>query len=227
MAMTESYTAQARAAELVLHGSPFERLRAGVGATRSLLRDPEDTTQVLILGMMVNRAAFPKFFAAFLEHPEGMWIFKNRPAIDSSEVDYDALRALPDDTLGREYVRFIDTNALDPDFFQAPPGAPEAAAIIAKRLRQAHDIWHVVTGYDTTVPDEVALQAFTAAQTGMPSAKLIALFGTLRWGPNNRGMWRDVIRGYRRGKRARAFSPLRWETRWALPLEDVRAELDV
>ena len=44
----------------------------------------------------------------------------------------------------------------------AVPPDPRAA-YLAQRMRQTHDIWHVLTGYATDVAGEVQLQAFTLA----------------------------------------------------------------
>jgi ubiquinone biosynthesis protein Coq4 len=84
-----------------------------------------------------------------------------------------------------------------------------------------------VTGYGPSVRDEIALQAFTWAQLDVPHAKVVVLGGLLRWAAFDRGLVRHAIRGYRRGRRARAFAPVRWEQRWERPLAEVRAELGV
>jgi Coenzyme Q (ubiquinone) biosynthesis protein Coq4 len=52
--------------------------------------------------------------------PGGRRILEERPTIDSKNVDFDALRRLPDGTLGREYLRFLDDNGITPDVFEKP-----------------------------------------------------------------------------------------------------------
>src|SRR5581483_1426369 len=95
--------------------------------------------------------------------PGGKRILEERPSIDREHVDFDALRRLPDGTLGREYVRFLDDNHITPDVFQKPEIGDDRIAYVMQRVRQTHDLWHVLTGYTPDVPGEILLQAFTYA----------------------------------------------------------------
>src|SRR6185436_723803 len=97
----------------------------------------------------------------------------------------------------------------------------------SQRIRQTHDIWHVLTGYRPDVPGEVALQAFSYAQTEAPGAALIALLGTVRWAAKAPGLARMTWDGYRRGRDAAFLAPVRWEDHWDRPLDDVRRELGI
>jgi ubiquinone biosynthesis protein COQ4 len=196
-------------------------------ALRALLRDPNDTKQVFYLGLLVNWSRYPAFLARLTLDEEGARLLREKPAIDSRRVDLEALRELPADTLGGAYVRFLDRRGLDPDLFQAPPGLPEIPAYVAQRMRQVHDLWHVLTGYDTDIRGEIGLQAFTWAQTGMPSAALIAIGGALRFGARDPRIVAVVVDGYRRGRRARFLPPLRLEDHFARKLADVRRDLGI
>jgi len=217
--------AEARAARAAFSGRPLERLGIALRALARLAQDPNDTSQVFLLGLSLNARRFPELLTRMLLDDEGLRLLREQPSIDSSAIDYDALRALPADTLGGAYVRFLDDNGLDPDTFGAPPALPSVPAYVAKRLRQSHDLWHVVTGYGPDVPGEVALQAFTYAVTHMPSARLIALTGVLRHAlrePRIAGM---ALEGYRRGKRAAFLPTVRWEALLERPLGEVQSEL--
>jgi hypothetical protein len=57
---------------------------------------------------------------------------------------------LPEGTLGRAYVDFCDRNHLD-----YPGDNPNQPAVFV-----AHDMTHVITGYEPTGPGELALGAF-------------------------------------------------------------------
>lgn len=223
------------AARAALTGTPLERARIATRALLSLLRDPNDTRQVFLLGISTNRRSFPRLLARIAMTDEGGEMLRERPSIDSRHVDYAALRALPDGTLGREYARFLDDNHLDPDLFQSPPGLPEVPAYLVQRLRQVHDIWHVVTGYSPDVPGELALQAFSYAQTGTALSLIISVFGTLRWtfspppGASTSGpkLIAKTVDGYRRGKRAAFLPVVKFEDMWSLPVTEVREKLRV
>ncbi len=220
---------QAAAARAALEGDVPTRLRISVRALRALLDDPNDTEQAFLIGLAANAHRFPDFLARFATDDGGARLLRDQPTIDSESVDFEALRALPEDTLGGAYVRFLDENGLDPDLFQAPPGLPAIPAYISKRVRQSHDLWHVLTGYGTDVQSELALQAFTWRVTGMPGSGMIAFGGALRYMLDNgyRGVFRDVIRGARRGKKVAFLPAVVWEDHWARPLDDVRADLGI
>lgn len=213
------------AAKAAISGSVFDRLKIGAQAMIALLRDPDDTRQVFLLGIVANSPQFPRFFAKFAGSAEGEALLADKPAIDGAVVA--RLRTLPADTLGGAYARYLDDNGLDADLFTAPPGLPQPIAYVAQRIRQTHDIWHVLTGYRPNVPGEIALQGFTFAQTRMPSAALIATLGTLRWMRKSPQVARMAIDGYRRGRDATFLPSVRWEDHFERRLDDVRREFGV
>lgn len=217
--------AEREAARVALEGSAFERARLAVRSIRALLRDPNDTRQVFYLGLVASRPSFPAFLARWALDDEGARLLREQPSIDSDHIDLDHLRALPADTLGGAYVRFLDAKELDPDLFQAPPGLPEVPRYLSKRMRQVHDLWHVLTGYDTDIAGEIALQAFSYAQTNMPAPAMIVLIAGLKNAPSQPRIVPMAIEGYRRGRKAKFLPPLWLEERFEQPLAQVRAEL--
>ena len=54
------------------------------------------------------------------------------------------------------------------------------ASYILLRLRQTHDIWHLITGFGTDVAGELGLKAFELAQTRRPMALVLLTFGLLK-----------------------------------------------
>jgi ubiquinone biosynthesis protein COQ4 len=193
---------EADAAKIALSGSPIERARLGARALFDLISDPDDTTRVFVLGLLVSRKSYPQLLARITTDDRGARMLRERPAIDKAHVDFERLRTLPASTLGGAYVRYLDEKNLDPDLFQEPPGLPEVPSYIAKRMRQVHDLWHVLTGYDTDVKGELALQAFTWAQTDATSAMLVTFGGLARFGFGDRGLFVRVLDAYRRGRKA-------------------------
>ena len=171
------------AARIAIEGRPHERARLAVRSLRHLLRDPDDTVQVLLFGLAVNAGRLPQLLTRIAMADGGIELLRERPTLDSHTVDLARLRTLPPTTLGGAYVRHLDDHHLDPDLFQPPPGLPEVPRFVAQRLRQTHDVWHVLTGYAPDVEGELALQGFTFAQIGMPSSLLIATLGTLAKAP--------------------------------------------
>lgn len=211
--------------------SPLVRWKRALQALGRVLANPEETDQVLVFSSYINAATMTDRMATFFAHPDGMRLYTEQATIDSKTVDLAALLALPDDTLGHAYATFLTSHGLTPDVFDGPPEgiADPRASYVIQRMRQTHDLWHVVTGSETDPAGEIALQAFTHAQTGAPSSAILAAFGTLRWARTNpeiaRSLVRDVVGAYRRGKRAEKLVLFGWERHWTTPLAEVRAML--
>jgi ubiquinone biosynthesis protein COQ4 len=223
----EAQREEAEAVRRAFEGRWLPRARLALRSLHRLLQDPNDTRQVFILSIAVSAGHLPRLLADFLSNEDGLALLTERAAIDSTHVDFDALRALPADTLGGAYVRFLDDNGLDPDLFQAPPGMPPGIAYVIQRMRQTHDLWHVVTGYESDIPGEISILAFTYGQTGAPSMRLLATVGTLRYSFEFESIFRRVWRAYQRGKAAPFLGTTRWEKMWHLPLTEVRERLQV
>lgn len=218
---------EAEAVRAALAGELVPRLTIAARALTRLMRDPEDTRQVFLLYVSLNATSFPRVIERFLAEPEGRRLMDERPALDSTTLDFARLATLPAHTLGHAFGRHMADNGLSPDIFQAPPGAPPEVAYLAQRLRQTHDLWHVVTGYGTGVIDELALQAFTYAQMKAPGPLLLSLAGALRFGLGDRRAIQRIYQGYRRGLSARPMLAQPWESLWELPLAEVRARLNL
>jgi ubiquinone biosynthesis protein COQ4 len=208
--------------------SRAERWKRAGAALRKIMTNPDDTGQVLeFLGLINSGRSTAARIDRFFADPAARKLYDERRAIDSRSVDLDALAALPEGTLGHAYARFLRSHGLTPEIFD---GAPEGVAeprlsYVIQRMRQTHDLWHVVTGCETDPAGEVALQAFTFAQTRAPGSAILAVAGTLRGLRAKPSLVRDVIRLYRTGKHARRLPSFAWEDHWATPLAEVRALL--
>lgn len=212
------------AVRIALDGSASAKLGVAARALYELIKDTGRTEQVFLLGIVLNGPLVPRLVTRIVASPGGPELLADAPSIDSRSVDFGALRALPADTLGGAYARYLDENGLDPDLFQTPPGLPPLMQTIARRIRQTHDIWHVLTGYRPDIHGELALQGFTFAQLGMPSSLVIATIGTAARSPRSASA---VLEGYRRGVEAQFLPPVRFERMWSEKLSDVRAKLNV
>src|SRR5258706_2970705 len=140
-------------------------------ALARVLTNPEETDQVLVFSSYINGGASEQRLRFFLDDPRGQRLYAERRALDSHTIDLDTLVKLPEGTLGHAYATFMKLHGLTPDVFDGTPtevSDPRHAYII-QRLRQSHDLWHVVTNCQTDPAGEIALQAFTYAQLKAPS----------------------------------------------------------
>lgn len=212
---------------LTIHSTRFERATAAVGAARVLVRDPNRLDQVLVFLQAVNLGTLRRRLGEFDRNPAAQELLRDQPRIDRQTVDFDALAQQEDATLGREYVRFLRSNGISPEPFETLPAVgDDRAAYLLLRLRQTHDLWHVVTGYAPDVEGELLLQAFTFAQTGSPGSAMIALLGSLRYALRKPGHVRNLWKAYQRGKAAKLFATFRWENYFSAKVSEVQQELN-
>ena len=99
------------------------------------------------------------------------------------------------------------------------------------RMRQVHDLWHVLSGYPADVLGELGLQAFQFAQ--LPSALSASLIasGILHFVRSRPGelakLMQILIEGYTRGKNAKFLLSRLWQEDWGRPLAQVREEMAI
>ena len=98
-----------------------------------------------------------------------------------------------------------------------------------ERQRDAHDLWHVSTGYGRDGLGELCLLAVTWRQLGNPGILVIILFGYLvsRKEAPGLGIGRAIMEGFRLGRLAKGLPGAHWEHLLTQPLEDVRAALGI
>jgi len=147
--------------------------------------------------------------------------------------DMDALRAMEPGTLGRAFASHIDDNGLDVDklresaFIEAHARDGEDQGYLAERGFQLHDLFHVLTGYDTSPLGEVGVVSFTAAQTMSPYPTFIMTTRPLQmalYQPALLPFVMDAVaEGWTRGRQADPLMAVRWEDHWDEPLDELRA----
>lgn len=96
------------------------------------------------------------------------------------------------------------------------------------RMRDMHDLWHVLTGYGRDLAGESANLAFTYGQVRTRGIGAIVL--TAAWlGPKSLDLhWqRYLFRAWRRGRGAVALSRVGYEELLDRPLPEVRRELRI
>jgi ubiquinone biosynthesis protein COQ4 len=215
--------------------TPFQARRA-FRLLREVIRNPEDTDQVFEFFEAVGGDEGTRAFERLTADPEGRRLLAARPSLVAALGDEAALAALPEDSLGGWYLRFMRARGF------APSGLLEARERGAKsrvlddeehewfsdRINVMHDLWHVVTGYGTDELGEAALIAFSHAQIPNRSFPLLLVAAVLK-GPKSwdLGWPRYLWRAYRRGRRAKLLTAAHWEELLPLPVPEVRRRLGV
>ena len=202
----------------------WQRWKRGLRALVEVGKDPDRTDKVLEAYEHLNAGTERSRVRRFYSSPDAQRLFAEDRTLDKTTLDVTALAKLPEGTLGQGYARFMTERGLTPDIF-ASQGVLTREAFMIKRLRQTHDLWHVLTGINTDVPGELELQAFSTVQLRLPSAFLLVFLGTLRWLGRHPTIPFRVLRGTIAGLRARRLEAVPWEDFWATPLTELRARL--
>ena len=208
---------------------PLRALRA----LRELIDDPDDTSKVFtIIESLAGRAPV-RMLERFRREPSGRRLLATRSDLLAILRDRAALERMPEGSLAHAYLAFLDREGISADGLvgaseDGATGAFEGSAdfeYVTDRMRDTHDLWHALTGYGGDVVGELALLAFSAAQTRNPGVALIVLAGLAN--ARDREITRLVLRAFRDGQRAAWLPAVEWEALLALPLDEVRARFGV
>jgi ubiquinone biosynthesis protein COQ4 len=143
---------------------------------------------------------------------------------------WQVLMNCPRDSLGYTYGTFCQNSELYADLYSDIVITSDESYIEA-RLSQTHDIWHILTGFGTSVEDELGLQAFYLAQFPYPAAAMLianALVSYTLLEPEHLPQLLAAIeQGWQQGKQAKPLFPQKWENLWQQPLNKLRSDLNL
>jgi ubiquinone biosynthesis protein COQ4 len=207
----------------------FDLPRAGK-ALAALLRDPDDLPQVFTLIDSMSGTAPARLLLKFRRSESGQRLLRDRPDVVTRLADRESLRALPAGSLGRAYLAFVESEGISAEGIRDASKAERSFTspeieYLRCRMRDTHDLWHAVTGYKGDLLGELSVLAFTLGQHWNSAIGAIVLAGLLKG--FGRGDTRLVIKAYLRGRRAKWLPAQEWEEMLALPVDEVRARLNV
>ncbi|WP_315859288.1 MULTISPECIES: Coq4 family protein [unclassified Cyanobium] len=130
--------------------------------------------------------------------------------------------------MGHSYAEQLQRLNLTPESLIDPSPITTPAESITHRLRETHDIVHVLTGFGIDGPGELGLQAFNLAQVRSPLAVLLifgGLLSTLQDDEPLEPLLRALARGFEMGLAARCLISVKLEEGWERPVADWRREL--
>lgn len=192
-------------------------------------RDPEHTDSVFVIGeSLYKMGASDVALQKLAQSEEALGIIKTRKLLGS--YDLHELQKLAPGTFGKAYADHMISLNLNPNFYPYMKMKNDTAYVIM-RVRQTHDLWHVLTGFDTSIPGEIGLQAFMAAQTSLPTSFILLAGSIFKAAVNNPSMvdvlMENIIKGWQLGKKAKLIFGLDWEANWNTPLEQLRRQYQI
>lgn len=143
--------------------------------------DPTKANLVAGFNDTINTKFFTQaLLMKMLSTPHGKLLMKTKPLLSTQTLNLPGLLKLPENTMGHAYAKFMTHHSYSPDERTVVRFTTNAdLAYISARYRQVHDFWHVLVALPTSVLGEVALKAFEASHTNLPSAIVSATIGTL------------------------------------------------
>jgi ubiquinone biosynthesis protein COQ4 len=211
--------------------------RAAIVALRKLLAEGGDTVQVFRIMRALNVGIPRRNYLRLIETVEGGRIAYDRVELVSRLSDLGVIEGFAEGTVGAAYRDFLNASGFSgeglAEISRADSLDREARhpyAWMARRVRDTHDIWHVLTGYRADEPfGEACLVAFSYAQVGGLGWAAIGVGGMVKAlrQPEGRTLARAIREGYRRGRRAAWLIGEDYEALLAEPLVSARIRLKI
>ena len=164
---------------------PFHALKAVI----RLVRNKEDTSQVFEAVSALSGKAGRNMFERFMATPYGKRVVETPIRLEDVLSDRESLRALPEGSVGRAYLDFMEGENLTADGLI---DAAEEAGIDFRsetdfyafrrmflNIDVCHDLWHVVTGYGRDALGELCNLVYTYQQSKNGGFLLIVFIGAI------------------------------------------------
>jgi ubiquinone biosynthesis protein COQ4 len=158
-------------------------------ALQRLFKNKEDTAEVFEIMFALNGRAYAADFARLLETADGGRIAYERVEFADRLLDATWVASFPPGSVGAAYLEFQATEHLSVKGLidESHKGVPAAELDQRhpytwwfRRIRDLHDVWHVLTGYGRDALGEMCLAAFSHREVNGPGWALIVAGGFLR-----------------------------------------------
>lgn len=205
---------------------------------QKLIADKEDTKQVFHIIEALNGRSFEKNFADFMASPEGPRLLKERVYLPPILDDRDWIRKLPAGTVGRAYLEFMEREGLTAQGLveesdkhrETQEHFDDDYLWYGNLMRDTHDLFHVLSGYNRDALGEASLLAFTYSQNPGAGVIFIAYMGcrtVAKYAPREAQVMKCFWEGKRNGAVAQKIMRQDIVALMHEPLEAARARLGI
>ena len=149
-----------------------------------LIANKEDTEQVFHIIEALNGNNVLHDLKRFSASKKGQQRLAERRFLPPLLDDHDAIRKLPEGTVGRAYIKFMEREGLtaqglvEESYKQYGVRFDDQVEWYGNRLRDVHDMMHVLTGYGRDALGEACVLGFTWGQHGGRGVLFISFMGT-------------------------------------------------
>lgn len=210
---------------------------SALAAATKLLINQEDTQQQFRVFDSLDGPQTEKNFRRFAATEMGQRLIRDQVDLATILCDRDALRRMPEGSLGRRYIDFTDEIMVGAmDLIEAEKKAnvrilnvePARRRFISSGI-QLHDIWHCLTGYGRDALGEACILEFTYGQL---NTRGLAMFAVLL-GFRERVLWPRIPIGKclqearEIGRNAEWLVAQDWRELLPMQFEDVRWRMKI
>jgi ubiquinone biosynthesis protein COQ4 len=206
---------------------------------RQLVKDKEDTRQVFHIFEALPWTGLRAAIESFMGSEQGQKLRASEPFLPTILDDHAALRKLPEGSLAHAYCDFMEREGLSAqglvDEFEAFADKFEVrfrdqAEWYFNRMRDTHDMLHVLTGFGRDALGEQCVLAFTYSQQPSPAHLFLGYAGGLeikKQVKSKAPVLRAVREGQRLGKACPRLVEMPIRELLPMPLDAVRQRLNI
>jgi ubiquinone biosynthesis protein COQ4 len=214
-------------------GYDFGAAARGIGR---LLNNKEDTKAVFEIMRALSGRSIPNGYARLLRSQEGGRIAYDRVELQPILDDHETLAKLPEGSVGRAYLAFVQGRKISAEGLAEESRATgdeidslHPFAWYGRRMRDVHDLWHVLSGYQTDALGEACVVSFSFPQTGSLGFALIGFAAgrELQRILPGRPVYKAVWQAYQNGRKAAWLPVQHYERLLAEPLDAARKRLNI
>jgi ubiquinone biosynthesis protein COQ4 len=205
-------------------------------AFKRLVSNKEDTEQVFVIMQALSGRSTPRGYARMLNSPEGGRQAYLAEELADKLMDRDWVASFAPGTVGAGYRDFIAPRGLtayglaeDGRKVSSDIDAAHPVAWYGRRMRDVHDIWHVLTGYGTDALGEACIVSFSFAQTKSLGFGFIGAGAARELSRARSGLpyAQAIFQAWRNGQKANWLADQDYVRLFAEPLESARARLNI
>ena len=152
---------------------------------QNLIADKEDTKEVFYIIEALNGNSLRKGFDRFCASENGLRLLEQRRYLPDILDDHGTLATYPENSVAHAYITFMQREGLSAAGLVAESEAHESITDpyeddlqwFGERMRDTHDLFHVLTGYGRDALGEDALLGYTHSQHGGLGINFISFVG--------------------------------------------------
>ena len=204
---------------------------------RVLVKDKEATKEVAMIFESLPWTGVRAAAESFLSSERGKAIRASEPSLVAILDDHAALRRLPKGTLAHAYCDFMEREGLSAqglvdelNTYRADRVFDDELEWYFNRMRDTHDMLHVLTGYGRDALGEQCVLAFTYSQQPSLAHLFLGYAGALeikKRVKSSAPVLRAVREAQNLGKACPRIAEMPIREMLATPLEELRAQLNI